>query len=56
MPGWKTNIADCRRFEDLPEAAQNYINRMEELAGCPVTWIGVGVGREDMATKGFIDA
>ena len=33
--------------------AQHYIHRIEELVGCDVTWVGVGVGREDMATKGF---
>ena len=31
----------------------SYINRIEELVGCPISWIGVGVGRLDMATKGF---
>ena len=53
MPGWKTSIAHCRSFEELPEAAQNYVERIEELAKVPVSWIGVGVGRDDMAVKGF---
>jgi adenylosuccinate synthase len=49
MKGWKTSIAHCRAFDDLPSEAQAYIKRIEELVGCPVSWIGVGVGREDMA-------
>jgi len=53
MPGWKQSIAHCKTFEELPSEAQHYINRIEELVGCDVTWVGVGVGREDMATKGF---
>ena len=53
MPGWKTDISGARTFEELPGNAQAYINRIEELVGCPVSWIGVGVGRDDMATKGF---
>ena len=53
MPGWKTSIAHCRTFEELPSEAQRYITRIEELVGCPVSWVGVGVGRLDMATKGF---
>jgi adenylosuccinate synthase len=53
MPGWKTSIAHCRDFEELPAEARAYVRRIEKLAGCPVTWIGVGPGREDMATKGF---
>ncbi len=53
MPGWKQPIAHCRTFEQLPAEAQHYVNRIEQLVGCDVTWVGVGVGREDMATKGF---
>ena len=45
MPGWKTSIAKCRTFEELPPNAQAYVNRIEELVGCPVSWIGVGPGR-----------
>jgi len=52
-PGWKTDISAARTFEELPREAQVYVNRIEQLAGCPVSWVGVGVGREDMATKGF---
>ena len=29
------------------------IERIEELCSVPVSWIGVGPGRLDMATKGF---
>lgn len=52
-PGWKSDISDCRTFEELPKEAQSYINRIEELVGVPVSWIGTGPGREQMATKGF---
>lgn len=51
MPGWKTSIADCRSFDELPPQAQAYVRRVEELVGAPIEWVGVGVGREDMATK-----
>eukprot|EP00940_MAST-03C_sp_MAST-3C-sp2_P002522 g2522.t1 len=51
LPGWKTSIAECRTFADLPKEAQAYVRRVEELAGgVPVSWVGVGAGREDMAT------
>ncbi|KAG0227862.1 phosphoribosylaminoimidazole carboxylase ade2 [Actinomortierella wolfii] len=48
MPGWKTNISKCRKFEDLPVNAQKYIRRIEEICKVPVEWIGVGAGRDDM--------
>ena len=53
MPGWKQSIKGCTTFNDLPSAAQAYVLRVEDLIGCPITWIGTGVGRNDMASKGF---
>jgi len=32
--------------EDLPPAAQEYVARIEEWVGVPVTFIGVGPERE----------
>jgi adenylosuccinate synthase len=46
MPGWQTDITGVRRFEDLPAEAQAYIERLEELAGVPVTLISVGPERD----------
>lgn len=53
MPGWNTPITEAKTFEELPAEAQAYVRRVEQLVGCPVTWIGVGPGREEMATNGF---
>ena len=53
LKGWKNDISRARTFEDLPNNAQIYLNRIEELTGLPISWIGVGPGRLDMATKGF---
>ncbi|MBN1943810.1 MAG: adenylosuccinate synthase [Phycisphaerae bacterium] len=46
LPGWREDIADCRRFEDLPANARAYVNRVEELLSRPVGLISVGPGRE----------
>jgi len=48
MPGWGVDIAKARDFEDLPEAAQNYVRRIETLVGVKIRWIGVGPDRRDM--------
>ena len=53
MPGWKQSIADCKKYSDLPENAQKYVQRVEELTGIPVSWVGVGPDRNDMVGKGF---
>jgi len=46
LPGWREEITDCRRFEDLPADARNYVTRVEEIVGRPVGLISVGPGRE----------
>ena len=42
------DISNCKTREELPEKAQKYLNRIEELVGCPIKFIGIGAGREDM--------
>jgi len=46
-PGWWEEIGKVRQFTDLPENAQRYIHRLEELCGTRVSMIGVGPGREE---------
>ncbi len=43
---WSDDITGVRRFDDLPEAAKAYVNRVEELVGAPVRIISVGPDRE----------
>ena len=54
MPGWYENLTHVRRFEDLPEAAKNYILRIEELTGVPATLVAIGPGREQTIVRGEI--
>ena len=44
--GWSVDISDVREYHDLPKAAQQYVERVEELAGVPITSVGVGPGRD----------
>lgn len=46
LPGWEEDITHVRRREDLPDAAQDYVARIEDELGVPITLIGVGPGRE----------
>jgi len=48
MPGWTEDISHVRNFQDLPENAKQYVAKIEELIGCKITSIGVGVDRGDM--------
>jgi len=45
VPGWDEEITGVNDFNDLPTNAQNYICRIEELIGTPITIIGVGPKR-----------
>ena len=46
LRGWWEDISHCRTFEDLPVAAQDYVQRVQELCRAPVSAIGVGPGRD----------
>ena len=51
MPGWWEDISGARTFEDLPQNAQNYVLRLEELAGAHISCIGVGPGRDQTIVR-----
>jgi adenylosuccinate synthase len=44
-PGWLSDTSHVRTWDDLPDAAQAYVNRIAELAGAPVRFISVGPER-----------
>ena len=46
MPAWEEDITGCRTFGELPQRAQDYLNRLEELSGCRISYVGVGPGRD----------
>jgi adenylosuccinate synthase len=47
LPGWQRETRGLTRWEELPEACQRYVLRLEALIGRPITWIGTGPGREE---------
>ncbi|PSU91742.1 adenylosuccinate synthase [Photobacterium kishitanii] len=51
MMGWDEDITGCRKFEELPEGAQQYVLRIEELMGVPVKMVSVGPGRDQMILR-----
>jgi adenylosuccinate synthase len=44
--GWRSETAGVRRFENLPEAAQGYVEFIQEKLGVPLCLISVGPERE----------
>jgi adenylosuccinate synthase len=51
LDGWTEDISGCRSFDELPKAAQTYVERIEELAGVRVSVIGVGPGRDENVVR-----
>jgi adenylosuccinate synthase len=45
LPGWKAEISNCRRFDELPQEAKQYVRRLEQLAGVRISMVSVGPER-----------
>lgn len=46
MPGWNEDITGILEYEDLPENARTYVERLEDLLGVDISAVSVGPGRE----------
>ncbi|MFL1676152.1 adenylosuccinate synthase [Paenibacillus dendritiformis] len=46
MPGWSEDISQCKTMEELPESTRNYVKRVSELTGIPISIFSVGRNRE----------
>ncbi len=42
------DISNIKKREDLPENAKKYLNRIEEVVGCHIKFIGTGAGRDNL--------
>ena len=51
LAGWETPTTACRTWEELPEAARRYVERLEELAGVPISHVSVGAERAQMIVR-----
>lgn len=48
LPGWTSRTADCRRFEDLPEPAREYLQYVADTVDCPIAMLSVGKERSQI--------
>jgi adenylosuccinate synthase len=46
-PGWTSPTKGVTRFDALPEAAQNYVARLEEVSGVPIGLVSTGSDRDE---------
>jgi adenylosuccinate synthase len=52
IPGWESEIGDCRRYEDLPRQARDYVEFIETFAGVPVRIVSVGPDEKQTIRRG----
>ena len=45
MKGWKCDISSCKKKEDLPKEAIDYIEFIERETDCKITYVSVGAER-----------
>jgi len=45
MPGWNESTVGVTDYEKLPQAAKNYLNRIQELVDCPIDIVSTGPDR-----------
>ena len=47
MPGWSESTFGAKSLDQLPQAAINYVKRLEQLIECPIDIISTGPDREE---------
>ncbi len=47
VKGWNCDISGCRKPQDLPVEALEYIHLLENLCKCKITCVSVGAAREE---------
>ena len=47
MPGWQESTSGLTEYDQLPEAARNYLKVLEEQIGVPISMISTGPDREE---------
>jgi adenylosuccinate synthase len=49
--GWTEDISVCKKFEDLPKNAQDYVLAIEKMSGARISAIGVGPARDAIIVR-----
>ncbi len=55
-PGWNADISDATEWDQLPQAARDYVEWVADQLGIPVTLVGVGVRRDQVLAPHGMEA
>lgn len=48
LPGWRADTSEATTLADLPAPARRYIDRIEEIIGVEIRWVGTGPHRRQI--------
>jgi adenylosuccinate synthase len=51
FPGWSEDLTGIREFDDLPQAAKDYVLALEAMSGARISAIGVGPSRDAIVAR-----
>jgi adenylosuccinate synthase len=51
LPGWKCDISKARTWDELPQAARDYVTYVEDSIGCFIKYVSVGPERESIIIR-----
>lgn len=51
VDGWKSDISGVRNWDDLPKAAQAYVEMVEKAIGCHIGYVSVGPERDSIILR-----
>jgi len=51
LRGWKTSTTGLTKWEELPKAAQEYVEFIERFLEVKIQYVGTGPGREQMIVR-----
>ena len=46
--GWGCDISGVRKYEDLPQAARDYVEFIEKSIGVHISYVSVGAKRDEI--------
>ena len=47
VDAWAEDLSSCRSFEEMPEAAQQYVRYLEDILNCPISIVSTGAARDN---------
>mgnify|MGYP000793467238 CR=1 FL=1 len=51
LPGWGCDISGVRAWADMPQAARDYVEYVEQAIGCHIGYVSVGAERESLIIR-----